>query len=136
VGALDVAGIKFEPLRVEHGIHPDGSPFYALGFRIADSLVYLSGVSAVPGPVMQLLTRHSIDTLILDCLHPNDDFVSHLGWPGAQRLIEQLRPRRTWLVGMGHQIEHGEFNAHLPDMVSCAYDGLELTLTNGKYGEQ
>jgi phosphoribosyl 1,2-cyclic phosphate phosphodiesterase len=45
----------------------------------------------------------------------------------ALSAVEAVRPRRALLVHMGHELDHDELEAALPDGVAPAYDGLELT---------
>jgi phosphoribosyl 1,2-cyclic phosphate phosphodiesterase len=63
---------------------------------------------------------------VLDCLrltpHP-----THLWLEPALAYVEELRPRRTYLTHMSHDIKHARDSALLPDGVEWGYDGLEIS---------
>jgi phosphoribosyl 1,2-cyclic phosphate phosphodiesterase len=42
-----------------------------------------------------------------------------------------IRPRRTYLVHMGHELDHAELAASLPAGMAPAYDGLTLDFGDG-----
>jgi phosphoribosyl 1,2-cyclic phosphodiesterase len=132
-----IAGIDFIPIPLEHGKFPDGSPFYCNGFIIDRRIVYMSDVSRVSEEVYEYIRKKvvgRIKVLILDCLFRDRDMQSHIGWPGAKRVIEELKPERTFLVGMDHCIEHDEFGVRVFEEmkgvshVALSYDGLEVEL--------
>ena len=64
--------------------------------------------------------------LVLDCLrvrpHP-----THLTLESSLAYVEQLKPRRTYLTHIAHDIKHARDSALLPDGVECGYDGLEIS---------
>ena len=43
--------------------------------------------------------------------------------------MARLRPQRTLLTHMSHDLDHEATNAELPAGVELAYDGLEVALT-------
>jgi phosphoribosyl 1,2-cyclic phosphate phosphodiesterase len=68
-----------------------------------------------------------VDTLILDALrykeHP-----THFNIDQALAVVEELKPRRTYLTHIAHELDHEATNAALPDGVELAYDGLVLDI--------
>jgi phosphoribosyl 1,2-cyclic phosphate phosphodiesterase len=116
-------GVEFEalgqrvlPIRLDHG------PFKVLGFRLG-SLAYCTDVSRIPDASRPLL--EGLDVLILDALryerHP-----SHFSLSEALEVIEDLKPRRTYLTHLSHSFDHGPTQASLPPAVVLAHDGLVL----------
>lgn len=91
-----------------------------LGFRLG-GLAYLTDCSAIPESSWPLLER--LDVLILDALrhrpHP-----THFTVAQALGAVERLKPGRTWLTHICHDLSHAATNATLPAGVELAYDGL------------
>jgi phosphoribosyl 1,2-cyclic phosphate phosphodiesterase len=116
-------GVEFEalgqrvlPIRLEHG------PFRVLGFRF-DSLAYCTDVSRIPDASRPLL--EGLDVLILDALR-HERHPSHFSLSEALEVIEELKPRRTYLTHLSHSFDHGPTQASLPPAVVLAHDGLVL----------
>ena len=67
-----------------------------------------------------------LDVLALDCLrfakHP-----THLWVDKALEYVEKLKPRRTFLTHIAHDVMHERDSAKLPEGVQWAYDGLEVS---------
>jgi phosphoribosyl 1,2-cyclic phosphate phosphodiesterase len=115
-GALDLFGVRFEPVKVIHGeadIH---------GFRFG-SAAYLTDFSAIPPESMEKL--RGLDILFLDALrhrpHPTHSTVSN-----SLRLVEELKPKRAFFTHIAHDLPHEETNKSFPSHVRLAHDGLKL----------
>jgi phosphoribosyl 1,2-cyclic phosphate phosphodiesterase len=115
-GALDLFGVRFEPVKVIHGdaeIH---------GFRFGPA-AYLTDFSEIPPESMEKLRR--LDILFLDALrhrpHPTHSTVSN-----SLRLVDELKPQRAFFTHISHDLPHEETNQSLPDHVRLAHDGLKL----------
>jgi phosphoribosyl 1,2-cyclic phosphate phosphodiesterase len=111
-----VLGQLIVPMRLEHG------RFRVLGFRIGN-LAYCTDVNVIPEATWPLL--EGLDTLILDALryksHP-----THFNLEQALAVVSRLKPRRTYLTHLAHDIDHGPTETALPPGVALAYDGLTL----------
>jgi phosphoribosyl 1,2-cyclic phosphate phosphodiesterase len=109
IGDLDVL-----PIPLLHG----GMP--VLGFRFGN-VAYCTDTNSIPASSMELLG--GLDTLVIDGLrwqgHPTHFTVSE-----AIQVADVLRPRRTLLTHIAHQVRHAEASQALPDGVELAYDGL------------
>lgn len=114
-----LGGVSVERLAVEHGFPCCG---YLLGGR--DGIAYLSDCHALPDDTLARLT--GVGTLVIDCLrerpHP-----THLNLPRVLDYLARLRPRRTYLTHLCHDIGHAEWLRRLPPGVEPAFDGLEIT---------
>ena len=53
---------------------------------------------------------------------------THLTLESALAYVEQLRPRRTYLTHITHDIKHARDSGLLPPGVEWAYDGLEIEI--------
>lgn len=121
-GPFELAGITLTPLPVPHGkmtvtgylFSTDGQP------RVA----YLPDCNGVPPPVRELI--RGVDTLVIDALrrtpHP-----THLSVAEALEVAADIRPRRTLLTHLSHDLGHSETEAGLPSGAEVAFDGLRLS---------
>lgn len=114
---LRIGKAEVLPLRVIHGKLP------ILGFRI-EQMAYLTDCLTLPSETKDEL--RNIDTLIVSALrdkpHPTHQTLSE-----ALALIEELHPRRAYLIHPSHEIGlHAAVQAKLPANVQLAYDGLAI----------
>jgi phosphoribosyl 1,2-cyclic phosphate phosphodiesterase len=93
-----------------------------MAYRFND-FAYATDLSEIPQQTMELL--QDLDVLVLDCLrfreHP-----THLWVEKALTYIEELKPRRTFLTHIAHDVKHERDSPRLPAGVQWAYDGLEV----------
>ncbi len=99
------------------------SRFHVLGFRIGN-LAYCTDVSEIPESSWPLL--EGLDVLILDTLRPAKPHPSHFCLTQALEAVERLRPKRTYLTHMSHEMDYDTLPATLPPGVELAYDGLRI----------
>ena len=106
--------LRVTPLEVIHGRLP------VVAYRFND-FAYATDLSEIPPSSLESL--RGLDVLVLDCLrvrpHP-----THLTLESALAYVEQLRPRRTYLTHITHDIKHARDSKLLPPGVEWAYDGL------------
>jgi phosphoribosyl 1,2-cyclic phosphate phosphodiesterase len=117
---LTLLGATVIPIRLLHGPH-----FRVLGFRFGN-VAYCTDTNHIPEESWSLL--EGLDTLVLDCLritkHP-----THFCMEEALAVVERLRPRKTYLTHVSHELDYHQTNATLPANVELAYDGLSIPLT-------
>ena len=94
------------------------------GFRFKD-LAYMTDVKMIDSISKKNL--RSLNTLILSCLrieaHP-----SHLNLEEALELIDELKPKKTYLMHISHLLGfHDEVSLKLPKNVFLAYDNLTIS---------
>ncbi len=115
-GPLDLFGARFEPVKVLHG---DAE---ILGFRFGQA-AYLTDVSEIPEESYSKLT--GLDILFLDALrhkpHPTHSTVEN-----SLRIVERVKPKRTFFTHICHDLAHEATNATLPPQVRLSYDGMKL----------
>ncbi len=114
---FEVLGQHVVPIRLEHG------RFRVLGFRFGD-LAYCTDVVKIPEESWSAL--EGLDTLILDALR-HSPHPTHFNLKQALEVVARLKPRRTFLTHLSHDLDHRETEGILPDGVALAYDGLALT---------
>jgi phosphoribosyl 1,2-cyclic phosphate phosphodiesterase len=115
---FQIGSVRVLPFDVQHGT------WTITGFRIG-RLGYVTDASFVP-PASRNHLRE-LDVLVLNALrltpHP-----THFTIAEAQALIEELRPQRTLLVHMTHDLDHTITNAALPEHTQLAYDGQTIEI--------
>lgn len=116
---FSVLGTRIIPIPMRHGPRCD-----VLGFRIGD-VAYCTDTVDIPQPSLDLL--RGLDTLVIDALrytpHP-----THFNIDQALDVVRQLRPRRTLLTHMSHDIDYATALRQLPAGVEPAYDGVRIPL--------
>ncbi len=117
-GPFDLFGLEVVPVPVYHG------KLLVLGFRIG-KVAYVTDCNLIPDSSMELL--RGLDLLILDALrwrpHP-----THFTVDEALRVVAELRPARSYLTHLTHDLDYVSTNALLPPGVELAYDGLTRRL--------
>jgi phosphoribosyl 1,2-cyclic phosphate phosphodiesterase len=93
-----------------------------MAYRFND-FAYATDLSEIPPATMDAM--RGLDVLVLDCLrfkeHP-----THLWVDRALEYISELKPRRTYLTHLAHDIKHARDSKVLPEGVEFAYDGLQV----------
>lgn len=120
-GPFSIGKLRITPLPVEH------AKAVTVGFLFecpgAQSVAYIPDAKRVPPGTMELLKR--ADVLILDALRP-EPHPTHLSTEEALGIIAESGVSRAWLTHLGHDNEHHELDATLPEGVGVAWDGLKI----------
>lgn len=113
---VEVCGVTFTPVTVIHG----ETEIYGYKFG---SAAYLTDFSEIPEESLQQLG--GLDILFLDALrhHPHP---THSTVANSLKIVERLKPRRTFFTHISHDLAHAATNAELPSGVELAYDGQRL----------
>ncbi|HCN04390.1 MAG TPA: MBL fold metallo-hydrolase, partial [Bacteroidetes bacterium] len=94
------------------------------GYRIGN-FAYCTDTNFISEDSLELLM--GLDTLILDGLrwepHP-----THYTIDEAIGIVDLVRPRRTYLTHVAHQVRHADADAYLPSHIRMAWDGLQFPL--------
>ncbi len=115
-GPFEIAGRRFVPVPVIHGEGP------VCGYRTG-SFAYLPDVKRIEAPSLALL--QDLDVLVLNAVR-DEPHPAHQTVAEALAVVDALRPRRTYLVHLDHELRHAPLAARLPAGVDIATDGLEL----------
>jgi phosphoribosyl 1,2-cyclic phosphodiesterase len=123
-------------LEVTTKIHP----YICYGFKIQDSLVYISDVSHIPEDIWTLLDREREDCqpypiLVLDCLRLLKH-TSHFGIMESVTAARRMGAKRTYFTGFSHDVSHEEYETILKvingedegviDLTENERDGISL----------
>jgi phosphoribosyl 1,2-cyclic phosphate phosphodiesterase len=124
-GPFTIDGVAIQPIPLMHGSRP------IIGFRFGD-FAYLTDTNHVPDRAFALL--EGVRTVILDALrhrpHP-----THFTVAEALAVLERLRPERSYLTHICHDLPHAATNDTLPGGVQLAYDGLMFDIEAAPQGQ-
>lgn len=113
-----VNGISFLPLPVMHLKMP------VLGFRI-DNFSYITDANFIPAETIEKL--QGTETLVLNALQ-REQHISHFNLTEALEMVETIKPRNAYFTHISHKLGlHADVAKELPDHVSLAVDGLQIT---------
>jgi len=112
---FEILGLPITPIPLIHG------RFNVFGYRVGN-LAYCTDVNLIPERSWPLL--QNLDTLILDAVKPGISLPSHFGLDEALQVIEQLKPKQTYLTHLSHKMDPDTIE--LPKNVELAYDGLRI----------
>jgi phosphoribosyl 1,2-cyclic phosphate phosphodiesterase len=116
---VDIRGLRFRPLPVQHG------PMTVYGFRVGD-LGYITDAKTL-GPGTREALR-GVRTLVLNALWFGNPHPTHLNVEEAVELARDIGAERTWLTHLTHRTRHAELERLLPDGVRPAHDGLVVEI--------
>jgi phosphoribosyl 1,2-cyclic phosphate phosphodiesterase len=122
-GPFQFNGLQVTPVEVLHG------KVRTHGFRFdhpsIGSLAYLPDVKVIPEKSLALLC--GLNILIIDALR-HEEHHTHMTVAQSLATINLLKPKRSYLTHLSHELAWQDTNDNLPPQVSLAYDGLRLTL--------
>jgi phosphoribosyl 1,2-cyclic phosphate phosphodiesterase len=111
---FEALGVPVQPVPVLHG------PTTVLGYRFG-RVAYVTDTNFIGPASLDLLG--DLDVLVLDALreswHP-----THFSLDEALEVIRQLRPARSFLTHICHDVDHQTVSRRLPPNVELAYDTL------------
>ncbi len=116
---FEVLGTRVIPIRLQHGPR-----FQVLGFRIGN-VAYCTDTNEIPRESWPLL--EGLDVLVLDALRDRPH-VTHFSLEEAVAVARRVKPRRTLLTHVCHELDHASTNARLPAGIELAYDGQQILL--------
>jgi len=108
--------IEVTPLEVIHGKLP------VVAYRFND-FAYATDLKQMPEETKDGL--RDLDMLALDCVRIKPHS-THLCLKESLALIEELKPKRSFLIHLNHDILHERDSKLLPNNVKFAYDGLTV----------
>jgi phosphoribosyl 1,2-cyclic phosphate phosphodiesterase len=117
--SFQIGGKNIIPIEALHGKLP------VLGFKI-DNFAYLTDVKTIEERELEKLK--GIEVLVINALR-YEEHHSHLNLPQALELIEEIKPKKTYLTHISHLLGfHKEVEKKLPKNVFLAYDTLKIKL--------
>jgi len=92
------------------------------------TVAYLTDTAGLPRVTARFLAGVKLDALILDCSHPprNTPDKNHNDIRQALAIHRQLKPKKTYLTHISHQLDLWLMDHALEANVIAAHDGLRL----------
>ena len=116
---FDVNGVSILPLPVMHLHLP------VLGFRV-ENFSYITDAKYIPPETIEKLK--GTEVLVLNALQ-RERHISHFNLSEALEMVAAIRPCRTYFTHISHKMGlHADVEKELPEHVSLAFDGVQLTL--------
>ena len=116
---FEAAGVTVMPIRAMHKDLP------ILGYRVGP-LAYITDANYIAPE--EMLKLKGVQVLVINALRIAKHF-SHYCLPEALEVIRQVSPERAFLTHMSHEMgRHADINPTLPEGVSLAYDGLQISI--------
>lgn len=118
-----IGDLLIRPLPVLHGtVETVGFLFETKkGSRFA----YLPDVKLIPESTQKLMKN--LDLLIIDSLR-DAPHATHFAVSDALAISEKISPQQTLFTHISHDLDHAELAKRLPQSISPAYDGLQVSL--------
>ncbi len=115
---FEALGVPITPVELRHG------RIASTGWRIG-GFAYLTDTNGIPPTSLALLG--GLDVMVIDGLRPRPH-PTHFSIPEAVAVARELRPRRTLLTHLTHEVDHDVVGPELPPGVELAYDGQVIEL--------
>lgn len=116
---FEVKGLRVTPIRTMHARLP------VLGFRVG-GLAYITDANFIGEESKRLL--RDCEVLVINALR-SEKHLSHFTLGEALQLIDEVKPRKTYLTHISHQLGlYAELQPLLPQNVFLAYDGLKVAV--------
>lgn len=114
---FNVHGVDFQPILLMHYKLP------VFGYRVGD-FAYCTDVNYIAPEEKEKLKN--LDVLIITALR-KEKHISHYCLEEALELIEELKPKRSYLTHISHYLGlHDGISKELPENVFLAFDGLTI----------
>lgn len=113
-GPFELFGVRITPVPIRHGA------MSIYGWRVGNA-AYLTDCSGIPRESLELLK--GVEVLIVGALR-NKPHPAHFTVQQAVEAAAAIRPLRTILTHMGHDVDYVKVSAELPAGVELAYDGM------------
>jgi phosphoribosyl 1,2-cyclic phosphate phosphodiesterase len=110
--------IKVTPLPIKHGV------LDILGYRF-NNFTYITDASYITDSTIKLI--EGTEYLVLNALRYRQH-LTHMSLQEAVDLAYKLKPKKTFLTHMTHDVMHKKLMKELPKGIEPAYDGLTLNV--------
>ena len=117
--SFHIENLEIIPIEVNHG------KIKIFGYRF-NNVAYLTDVKTIADNEKEKLKN--LDILIINAIRHKWHY-SHLNLEEALKIIEELKPKKTYLTHISHHLGfHAEVEKELPENVFLAYDELVITI--------
>ena len=117
--SFHIENLEVIPIEVHHG------KIKIFGYRF-NNVAYLTDVKTIDDNEKEKLK--GLDILIINAIRHKWHY-SHLNLEEALKIIEELKPKKTYLTHISHHLGfHAEVDKELPENVFLAYDKLVINV--------
>ena len=113
--------IKLHAFRQEHG------SIDSLGYRVGN-FAYSCDLSGIPDASRKAVS--GLDVWVIDALRPLPH-PSHLSLPESLEQIARQRPKQAILTNLHIDMDYAQVEAHTPENVTPAFDGMRVDVRTG-----
>jgi phosphoribosyl 1,2-cyclic phosphate phosphodiesterase len=113
--------IKLNAFRQEHG------SIDSLGYRVGN-FAYSCDLSGIPEASRKAVS--GLDVWVIDALRPLPH-PSHLSLPESLEQIARQRPKQAILTNLHIDMDYAQVEAHTPENVTPAFDGMRVDVRTG-----
>ncbi|GAB1372610.1 MBL fold metallo-hydrolase [Candidatus Kapaibacterium sp.] len=115
---LVINDLVIQLIKMKHG------KLDVLGLRVGD-FAYLTDTNYIPDESLQKLM--GLEVLVIDALR-FDQHPTHFNVSQALEVIDVLKPHKSYLTHIAHQLKHKETENILPPNVFLSFDGINFEL--------
>ncbi|KAE8892690.1 hypothetical protein PF005_g10109 [Phytophthora fragariae] len=133
--SFEACGMEFLPIPVIHGAGYTSFGF-EFGHEFDARFVYISDVSEFPEVTRLYIndtSKQPIDVLMIDALYLDKRNSAHMNLMQVVKEIETIRPKRTLLTGMSHELDYFTYGKLVKEIgddkglrIEMPYDGMRI----------
>ena len=100
------------------------------GVKFGDDFAYCTDLCSFHPWAIRELKKKRLKLLVLDCLRGTPSF-SHLSFEGAVELVREIKPERTILTHMTHDVSYNDFLKSCKELdlnIEPGYDDMEIEI--------
>jgi phosphoribosyl 1,2-cyclic phosphate phosphodiesterase len=114
---FNIGDVELQPINVWHYKMP------VKAFRIKD-FTYITDANRIEEEELEKIKGSEI--IVINALR-KEEHISHFKLSEAIALLEQLKPKKAYLIHISHYLgKHEEVQKELPDFIQIAHDGLVI----------
>jgi phosphoribosyl 1,2-cyclic phosphodiesterase len=136
--SFEACGVQLLPIPVTHGAGYTSFGF-EFGHEFGARFVYISDVSELPEQTRTYLNdagKPPIDILMIDALYLDKRNSAHMNLMQVVKEVETIRPRRTLLTGMSHELDYFTYGRLVKQLgnekglqIEMPYDGMRIAFS-------
>ncbi|KAJ8084387.1 hypothetical protein PM082_003156 [Marasmius tenuissimus] len=111
VKAMNISGLG-APKPTDPNLQKVIQPYFCLGYKIQDQVVYISDVSHIPDSAWSVIRGDKdskrLPVCVLDCLGTKRH-ISHFGIDQSVATAREIGAVRSYFVGFSHRVSHEEY---------------------------
>jgi len=111
--------ISIKPIKIKHG------SIDCMSYIINKKCAYASDISKIYDKDFRYF--YNLDYFVVDCLR-YESHPSHFNLEDVLNLVKILKPKKTFLTNLNHEMDYNKLSKILPKNIKPAYDGLSFLI--------